>query len=148
MADEYEIHTCKRPDKTYISRSLAFKGQPDRRIRIASKVIDSSETHSFAVEHGEHVIRVTDGGRQEVIAKFYEDNRGVYVLTIQRFTTETGVPHQTHFSFVGEELPRLLEFISNLRFVQFRNDERVNVTDQELTNVCVSAEVLSRGRSS
>jgi hypothetical protein len=97
MADEYEIHRNKRPDKTYISRSLAFKRQDDRRIRIASKVIDSSETHTFAVEHGEHVIRVTDGGRQEIIAKFYEDNRGVYVLTLQRFTTETGVPHQTHF---------------------------------------------------
>jgi hypothetical protein len=25
MADEYEIHKNKRPDKTYISRSLAFK---------------------------------------------------------------------------------------------------------------------------
>jgi len=94
MADEYEIHKNKRPDKTYISRSLAFKSQDDRRIRIASKVIDSSETHTFAVEHGEHVIRVTDGGRQEIVAKFYEDNRGVYVLTLQRFTTETGVPHQ------------------------------------------------------
>lgn len=142
MADEYEIHTSKRPDKTYISRSLAFKSQPDRRIRIASKVIDSSETHSFAVEHGEHVIRVTDGGRQEVIAKFYEDNRGVYVLTIQRFTTETGVPHQTHFSFVGEEIPRLLEFISNLRFVQFRNDERVNVTDQELRKLLLTPDQI------
>jgi hypothetical protein len=109
MADEYEIHKNKRPDKTYISRSLAFKSQDDRRIRIASKVIDSSETHTFAVEHGEHVIRVTDGGRQEIVAKFYEDNRGVYVLTLQRFTTETGVPHQTHFSFVGEEIPRLLD---------------------------------------
>ena len=42
MADEYEIHENKRPDKTYISRSLAFKGQEDRRIRIASKVIDSA----------------------------------------------------------------------------------------------------------
>jgi hypothetical protein len=41
-------------------------------------VIDSSETHTFAVEQGEHVIRVTDGGRQEMVAKFYEDNRGVY----------------------------------------------------------------------
>jgi len=132
MADEYEIHKNKRPDKTYISRSLAFKRQDDRRIRIASKVIDSSETHAFAIEHGEHVIRVTDGGRQEIVAKFYEDNRGVYVLTLQRFTTETGVPHQTHFSFVGEEIPRLLEFITNLRLVQFPSDERVNVTDREL----------------
>ena len=60
MADEYEIHKNKRPDKTYSSRNLAFKSQNDRRIRIASKVIDSSETHTFAFEHGEHVIRVTD----------------------------------------------------------------------------------------
>jgi hypothetical protein len=144
MADEYEyeIHKNKRPDKTYISRSLAFKRQEDRRIRIASKVIDSSETHSFAIEHGEHVIRVTDGGRQEIVAKFYEDNRGVYVLTLQRFTTETGVPHQTHFSFVGEEIPRLLEFISNLRLVQFPNDERVNVTDRELKKLLLSPDQI------
>jgi hypothetical protein len=53
VADEYEIHKNKRPDKTYISRSLVFKRQDDRRIRIASKVIDSSLTHTFAVEHGE-----------------------------------------------------------------------------------------------
>lgn len=142
MADEYEIHRNKRPDKTYISRSLAFKRQDDRRIRIASKVIDSSEMHSFAIEHGEHVIRVTDGGRQEIVAKFYEDNRGVYVLTLQRFTTETGVPHQTHFSFVGEEIPRLLEFISNLRLVQFPSDERVNVTDRELKKLLLSPDQI------
>ena len=142
MADEYEIHKNKRPDKTYISRSLAFKNQGDRRIRIASKVIDSPETHSFAIEHGEHVIRVTDGGRQEIVAKLYEDNRGVYVLTIQRFTTDTGVPHQTHFSFVGEEIPRLLEFISNLRRVQFKNSDRVNVTDNELKTLLLSPDQI------
>jgi len=142
MADDYEIHKNKRPDKTYISRSLSFKSQKDRRIRIASKVIDSSETHTFAIEHGEHVIRVTDGGRQEIVAKFYEDNRGVYVLTLQRFTTETGVPHQTHFSFVGEEIPRLLEFISNLRLVQFPSDERVNVTDRELKKLLLSPDQI------
>lgn len=142
MADDYEIHKNKRPDKTYISRSLAFKSQPDRRIRIASKVIDSKSTHSFAIEHGEHVIRVTDGGRQEIVAKFYEDNRGVYVLTIQRFTTETGAPHQTHFSFVGEEIPRFLDFISNLRLVQFPNDDRVNVTDKDLKKLLLSPDQI------
>jgi hypothetical protein len=142
MTDEHEIHKNKRPDKTYISRSLAFKSQDDRRIRIASKVIDSSETHTFAVEHGEHVIRVTDGGRQEIVAKFYEDNRGVYVLTLQRFTTETGVPHQIHFSFVGEEIQRLLKFISNLRLVQFPSDERVNVTDRDLKKLLLSPDQI------
>jgi len=75
----------------------------------------------------------------------------VYVLTLQRFTTETGVPHQTHFSFVGEESPRLLEFISNRRLVHFPSDERVNVTDRELKRLLLSPDqirnVLVRSRA-
>lgn len=140
MTDEYDykMHRNKRPDKTYISSSLSFENQKDRRLRIASKVFDSPETHSFALEHGEHVIRVTDGGRQEVVAKFYEDTRGVTVLTIQRFTTKTGVPHKTSFSFVGEEIPRLLDFIENLRAVHFPNGEKINVTDKELKKLLLS----------
>ena len=118
MADEFEIHTNKRPDKTYISRSLAFKSQLDRRIRIASKVIDSSETHSVAVEHGEHVIRVTDGGRQEVVAKFYEDNRSVYVLSLQRFTTETGAHAAGTLSVAA--MSRAAKRLQDMRMVSFR----------------------------
>ena len=37
--------------------------------------MDSEEEHRYAVEKGEHVIRVTEGGRQEYVAKFYEDDR-------------------------------------------------------------------------
>jgi hypothetical protein len=138
VSDEHEIHKNKRPDKTYISRSLSFADQKDRRLRIASKVFDSPETHSFAVEHGEHVIRVTDGGRQEIVAKFYEDSRRVSVLTLQRFTTDTGVPHKAYFSFIGEEIPRLLEFIENLRAIHFQSAARINVTDKELEKLLLS----------
>jgi len=140
MTDEYEydIHKNKRPDKTYISKSLSFANQSDRRIRIASKVFDSPETHSFALEHGEHVIRVTDGGRQEIVAKFYEDDRCVDVLTLQRFTTDTGVPHKISFSFIGEEIPRLLEFIENLRAIHFPSDEKINVTDKDIKRLLLS----------
>ena len=48
-----EYHRNKRPDKTYVSKSLSFGQQSDRRFRIATKVFDSPETHSFALEHGE-----------------------------------------------------------------------------------------------
>ncbi len=138
MADEFEYHQNKKPDKTYISRSLSFASQSDRRFRIASKVVDSLETHSFALERGEHVIRVTHGGRQEIVAKFYEDNRGVSTLTIQRFSTDKGSPHKTHFSFVGDEIPKLLEFISNLQLVRFPNRGSINVTDAQLSRMLVS----------
>jgi hypothetical protein len=138
MTDDYEYHQNKRPDKTYISKSLAFSTQADRRFRIASKVIDSPECHSFALEKGEHVIRVTHGGRQEIVAKFYEDTRGVHTLTLQRFTTDTGAPHKTYFSFIGNEIRKLLEFISNLQLVQFPNQERVNVTDAQLKRMLLA----------
>lgn len=138
--NDYEYHRNKRYDKTYVSKSVAFAAQADRRIRIASKVIDSPELHSFAVEHGEHVIRITSGGRQEIVAKFYEDTRGVFVLTIQRFTTDTGTPHRTNFSFVGDEIPRLLEFIENLRAIHFPNADKINVTDSELRKLLLSPE--------
>lgn len=138
MADDVDYHKNKRPDKTYISKSLAFSRQSDRRIRLASKVMDSVAAHTFALEKGEHVIRVTSGGRHEIVAKFYEDNRNVSVLTIQRFTTATGAPHRTSFSFVGDEIPKLLEFISNLQLVPLEGPEKINVTDTVLRRLILS----------
>src|SRR5260370_10642107 len=83
MDDERTIHFRKRPGKTYVSRSIPVQGE--RRIRIASKVIDSAESHQHAIERGEVVLRVTQGGRQEFDAKFYEYDRGIFVLTMQRY---------------------------------------------------------------
>ena len=82
MTTDYEYHQNKKPEKTYISKSLSFKSQEGRKIRIASTVLDSPETHSFVLENGEHVIWVTEGGRQEIVAKFYEDTRGIFTESI------------------------------------------------------------------
>ncbi len=139
MADEIEYFENKKPGKTYISKSIPSAYQPGRRIRIASKVFDSPESHCYALERGERVIRVTPGSRQEIVAKFYEDNRGVFVLTIQRFTRGRGTPHtKTSFSFFGDAIPRLFEFISNLKLVHFPSDDRVNLTDGELKKLLLS----------
>ena len=138
MTTDYEYHENKKPDKTYISKSLSFRSQGDRKIRIASKVFDSLETHSFVLENGEHVIRVTEGGRQEVVAKFYEDTRGIFTLTFQRFTTDGGAPHKTHFSFQGEEIPKLLTFISNLQLIDLSSPQSINVTDSQLARMLLS----------
>jgi|SRR5271157_300142 len=141
MTDEFEYHSNKKPEKTYVSKSFSSSGfgeQSGRRIRIASKVLDSPEAHHFVREHGKHMIRVTSGGRQEIVAKFYEDNREVFGLTIQRFTRVTGVPHKTSFSFVGKEITKLLEFISNLKLLNFPSDERLNVTDRDLKKLLLS----------
>lgn len=51
MSDDFEYHRNKLPGKTYVSKSLSFSEQSERRIRIASKVLDSPEGHAFALEH-------------------------------------------------------------------------------------------------
>jgi Domain of unknown function (DUF4263) len=144
MSDDYEYHRNKKPDKTYISKSLSFKAQEGRKLRIASKVMDSPETHSFVLEKGEHVIRVTEGGRQEIVAKFYEDTRGIFTLTLQRFTTESGQPHNTHFSFNGEEISKLIAFITNLQLVDLTSPNSINVTDGELVRMLLSQNQVRR----
>src|SRR5216683_1904478 len=90
---EFEYHRRKRTDKTYFSSTLPLDLEGEKRFRIASKVIDSSERWGFVTEHDETVLRITQGGRQEVVARFLEDDRHIFMLTFQRFTTRTGKPH-------------------------------------------------------
>lgn len=138
MSDDFDYYRNKRPEKTYITRAFTTPEQQNRLVRIASKVIDSEEAHQVIDELGERVIRVTPGGRQEIKAKFYEDNRKLLTLIIQRFTRRSGVPHKIHFSFSGEEITRLLEFITNLQLVELPNGQHLNVTDAQLKRLLLS----------
>jgi hypothetical protein len=91
-------------------------------------------------ELGEHLIRVTDGGRQEIVAKFYEDDRGVFTLQIQRFNVRDGKPLKVHFSFHGDEVVQLIEFILNMKRVHLPDNRGLNVTDEQLRKLLVSPE--------
>jgi hypothetical protein len=147
--DSFDYHRNKKAGKTYVSRTivsterpgeLGIQGEPGRRFRIASKVIDGLESHGFVQELGEHLIRVTDGGRQEIVAKFYEDDRGVFTLQIQRFNVRDGKPLKVHFSFHGDEVVQLIEFILNMKRVHLPDDRGLNVTDEQLRKLLVSPE--------
>lgn len=138
MTEEHEYFFNKKPGKTYISSSHPDTNEPARRIRIARKVIDSPEAHSFVLVRGERQIRVTEGRRQEVVAYFYEDDRSIPTLTVQRFTMDTGVPHKSHLSFHGDEIPEFLAFLNNLRLVHFPDDNLINVTDEELQELLLN----------
>src|SRR5262249_10575476 len=134
------------PDKTYVSKSLAAFGPSGRRVRIASKVFDTTlggEHYSYAVEKGEVVLRVTSGKRQEVIAKFFEDDRQIFVLTMERY--KDGAPYgKTNFSFIGPEIERLLEFILNIKKLHLPDDGKINITDEELRKIILSGDQAKR----
>ena len=75
-----------------------------------------------------------------------KDNRGVFAITIQRFTTATAVPHKTSFSFRGRELTKLLGSLNITLFHVFLMNERVKVTlmkSQELLLSPIKLEISS-----
>jgi hypothetical protein len=144
--EAFEIHQNKRKHKVYVSRSIVTGEAPNevpRRFRIASKVLDSPTGYEFVTEAGEHVIRITGGGKQEVIVKFYEDDRDILGITLQRFSVSNGKPHKHSFSFIGEEIPRFLEFLLNVCRVRIPNESKFSVTDAELHKILLSPERLS-----
>ncbi|SOE81029.1 protein of unknown function [Caballeronia arationis] len=140
MGSDAEIHKNKLPGKTYISPRVDTIDGP---LRIASKVIESEGLHFVKVKH-EVVLRRTPSGRTEIIAKFLEDERQLTVVTLQAFTRNSGAPHNTHFSFVGTEIPKLLSFFENIASIEFKDGEKINITDAELRKLVLSkAQVTS-----
>ena len=80
MPDDYDYFKNKRPDRVYLSRALEQKAlvrtetgeirEMIRPFRIVSKIVESSEDHKFIKDGKEVSLRVTDGQRQEIKAKF------------------------------------------------------------------------------
>jgi Domain of unknown function (DUF4263) len=147
MPNDYDYHINKKTNKTYVTKrieTISVEGHPPRLLRIASKVVDTKESHAYALERGEVVLRVSPGGREEIIAKFYEDDRDICQLVIQKFSRHQGRPLKASFSFRGDEIRALLDFLVNLKLLNFLGPDRINVTDQELHKLLISGDQLKR----
>lgn len=127
-----------KPGKTYISPSLPAFGNKERKVRIASKVLPSADGYEYAKERDEAVVRQKPDAATYISAKFLEDNRKVFVLTVQKFLTSTGMPYGTGFSFVGEEIGRFCEFLANIQAIAFQSGRAVNISDEELRRLALT----------
>lgn len=136
MVSEEEIFFNKKPDKTYVSRQIKNKDAKGEsiNIRILSKVVDSEKGYTHAKIKDELVIRETGGRRQEVIAKIFEDDRNINVLTFQRFTSNTGSPHEVSFSFIGEEIEKVIGFFQSIQHIPF-GEGHSYIKDNQLLNL-------------
>lgn len=124
--------------KTYISPSLPAFGDKTRRVRIASKVLHSEDGYEYAKERDEVVLRKKTDAATYITAKFLEDTRQTFVLTVQKFSSETGQPYGSGFSFVGEEIGRFCEFLANIQSVAFKNGAKLNISDEELRKIALT----------
>ncbi len=135
MDDDYQNPL---PGKTYISPSLQSFGDKERRIRIASKVLPSENGYEYAKERDEVVLRKKPDAKTFITAKFLEDTRQTFVLTVQKFVSETGQPYGMGFSFVGDEIGRFCEFLANIQSVDFKTRAKINIYDDELRKVALT----------
>lgn len=145
--NEYDFYLGKKTEKTYISKRIISKspklvdGKIELNIehlRYASKVIDSENLISYVKEKGKIILRTTPEGRQEITAKFLEDSRRIYTLNIQKFTTETGSPHKTYFSFRGDEIKVLVDFIKSVKEIDLENSNGKRINDEDLKKLILT----------
>jgi hypothetical protein len=127
-----------KPGKTYISPSLPSFGNRERNVRIASKVLASTDGYEYVKERDEVVVRRKPDAATYISAKFLEDTRQVFVLTVQKFMAETGMPYGTGFSFVGDEIGRFCEFLANIQSVALKSNRAINISDEELRRIALT----------
>jgi hypothetical protein len=126
------MHFNKLVGKTYVSQKIV-NSHTERAIRIASKVMDVDGGHAYARERDELVLRATPAGRYEIIAKFFEDDRGIFTLTIQKFNKSSGPSDGWYFSFIHNEVDQLIAFLLNTKRINFPTSGKLNVSDEQLT---------------
>ena len=141
-ASEEEIFLRKKTDKLYMSKLLEYNLRPadqkgineiSRPFRILSRVFEC-EDHEFIKQGKELILRITPNARQEIVAKFYEDTRGIFTLQIQRFSSPNGNPHKISFSFVDDEIGKLYNFISNIPILPIKGEGKQQYDDTYLEN--------------
>src|SRR5690349_10213262 len=120
---DHDYFKNKRTDKIYLSRAIenrqtinigGITKELSRQIRIVSKVLDAQNEHTFIRNGKEVSLRISPGSRIEIKATFFQDNRNISVLTIQKYSGVTGLPHALSFSFTGKEIDILFNFIRNI----------------------------------
>ena len=111
----------------------------ERPIRIATRANSQASGYDYGKEKGEVVLRHKEEAATCIKAKFLEDDKSLTVLTIQKFRPESNEPYGSGFSFVGEEIGRLIEFIDQIRSIDLGDGRPRRIPDAELRRLALSS---------
>ena len=127
-----------KPRKTYISPRLNAFGNSQRKVRIATKIIEQPSTYAFATIKDELVLRHKDDAKTCITAKFFEDDRGIFVLSLQGYTVAASKPHNASFAFIGDEIGKLIEFLNHIQTMPLESAGPMKITDEDLRRIVLS----------
>ncbi|NYF51427.1 Shedu immune nuclease family protein [Tunturiibacter gelidoferens] len=146
MSENYDYFRRRLPNKTYISRKFpeTASDEDSRSLRIAYKVFDTDGGISLIRRLGETIIQKSPAERNQIKATFYEDDRSLSRLTIQKFIRKGTSPQELYFSFGPAEILRLFRFIQSLQKVPLLDGQTMSVTDDELEKILLSSDQVRR----
>lgn len=137
--NEEKFINGKSPEKIYISKRINHTQTNPQTgeeitipLRYVSKVINSEKILGEVKEKGILQLRITDSGKQEILAKVLELENRIYVLTLQRYSKESGSPYKMLFSFVGNEIVELKNFIDSIVLLNFPDEHKSKVESADL----------------
>lgn len=133
---EYKYFSGKKPHRTYVTKRIeqkSFSSDNIVRKRGVSKVFEIPEFKEYIKEKKQIVLYTTPTERQQIKAWIEEDDRDRFTLFIQRFQTESGVPHMHEsISFGKHSLETLFNFVQSLGFMDFSKPEGKKIEDSDL----------------
>jgi len=141
MSEDYDYFAGRLPSRTYVSKRFpdtTAVGVAARPMRIANKVVDPEKSVALVREGKQLVIYISPGQRHQIKATFYEDDRNISRLTIQKFNSRSGLPTDVHFTFGPEEIAKLLSFLANLERIPLVDEKKFVLADNELDKLILS----------
>ncbi len=139
MVDERDVFWNKRPTRTYVSPRFGQPADPDvpewfdkGSSRKVSHVIDVGEGLMHAKEKDRIVIRSTPAARYEIVATVWETDRGLDVLTIQKFNQKSGPSDKWHFSFTGAEIDEVVSLFHRIAEIDFTSSNHFSLNDNTI----------------
>lgn len=138
QSPDYDTYKCPLEGQTYISPSMVSQYEEGKTIRLVTRGIDQAKSYEMLKEKGEVILRETPGGKNIIRATIYEGTHGIGVFRIQEYTSSTGNPHKLSFSFVGDEIKKLYNFLRDLQTMQFGSNRYQRLNDEDIEHIALT----------
>ena len=117
----------KKTDLTYVSQLVGKHSN----IRYISKVFDIEDFKDYYYSSKDKKVFevIRESARQEITAIYDQDTTG-FSIRIQRFSKETGAPHNQSFSFHGGALIKFIKFLETIDILDLSSSGKMRFTDK------------------
>lgn len=132
--NEEKFFRLRKEGKTYISKVFTFNSHSTEKMRNVHMVMDGNDQILIGEIDGSLCLRLTGKKRKtQVTALVSQDEKRVKRVSLQTFQNRADGTYATtekdSFTFRGDELKRLIEFLSSIGFIDFSNHGNFQIED-------------------